>query len=77
MIDVETIIADSTIKDSTYVWHDRLHLFLFPSDKLEKHNYLKLVSLHPEYCLYLYLESILCIYNTKNKEYQEQRTLTL
>ena len=29
-------MADCSIKDSTYVGHDRLHVFLFSSEKLEK-----------------------------------------
>ena len=39
-------MADCTIKDSTYVWHDRLHVFLFSSIKREKDEHLKLVVSH-------------------------------
>ena len=42
----ETMMADCTIKDSIYVWHDRLHVFLFSSEKLEKDKNLKLFVLH-------------------------------
>ena len=40
------MMADCTIKDSTYVWHDRLHVFLFSSEKLEKDKHLKHFVLH-------------------------------
>ena len=36
-------MADCTIKDSTYVYHDRLHVFLFSSEKLEIDKHLELV----------------------------------
>ena len=39
-------MADCTIKNSTYVWHDRLHVFLFSSEKLEKGKHLELVVSH-------------------------------
>ena len=39
-------MADCTIKDSTYVWHNRRHVFLFSSEKLEKDKQLKLVVSH-------------------------------
>ena len=58
----ETMMADCTIKDSTYVWHDRLHVFLFSSEKLEKDKHLKHFVLHlntdfiytlNHYCLFI------------------------
>ena len=39
-------MADCTIKESTKVLHDRLHVFLFSSEKHEKHKHLKLVVSH-------------------------------
>ena len=39
-------MAGGTIKDSTYVWHDRLHVFLFSGEKLEKDKHLELVVSH-------------------------------
>ena len=56
------MIADCTIKDSAYVWHDRLHVFLFSSEKLEKGKHLKLAPSHlstdftytlNHYCLFI------------------------
>ena len=39
------------------------HVFLFPSEKFEKHEHLKIiVSNKPEYCLYLTFESLLFIH---------------
>ena len=32
------MMAGCTVKDSTYVWHVRFHVFLFSSEKLEKHK---------------------------------------
>ena len=39
-------MADCTIKKTTWVLHDRLHVFLFSSEKLEKLKHLKLVVSH-------------------------------
>ena len=39
-------MANCTIKDNTYVLHDRLHVFQFSSEKLEKDKHLKLVASH-------------------------------
>ena len=36
-------MAGFTIKDSIYVCHDRLHVFLFSSEKLQREKHLKLV----------------------------------
>ena len=49
------MIADSTIKD-------RLHVFLFSSEKLEKHKHLKLVYIYIYIIIYNYL--YIYIYST-------------
>ena len=55
-------MADCTIKDSTYVLHDRPRVFLFSNEKLEKDKHLKLVVSHlntdftytlNHYCLFI------------------------
>ena len=69
-------MADCTIKDNTYVSHDRHHVFLFSSEKLEKDKHLKLAMSHlstdfthtlNHYCIhtktrYKYSYSVSCIY---------------
>ena len=41
----------------------RFHVFLFPSEKFEKHEHLKIIASNkPEYCLYLTFESLLFIH---------------
>ena len=44
-------MADCT-KDSTYVRHDRLHVFLFSREKFEKDKHLKLAMSHLSTDLY-------------------------
>ena len=58
-------MAGCTIKESTYLEHDRLHLFLFSSEKLEKPKRLKLVVSHLS--TFFYFEPLLFIH-TKYKD---------
>ena len=55
-------MVDCTIKDTTCVWHDRLDMLPFSSEKLEKDKHLKLVVSHlstnftytlNHYCLFI------------------------
>ena len=59
-------MADCTIKNSTYVSHDRLHVFLFSSEKLEKDKHLKLVVSHLSTDFTLYFEPYIHIKTKDN-----------
>ena len=55
----EIMMADWTIKDNAYVWHDQLHVFLFSSVwRTWKAQTLETCCVTPKYCLSLYLETL-------------------
>ena len=67
-------MTDCTMKHITYAWHDRLDVFLFPSQKLEKDKHLKLIVSHLStdftYTLnryYLFIQILLLLWSSYRK----------